>query len=53
MKHLILVLSDDVKYLGFDLIVISLVDWEVGNERVKIKSMLSCGQVQMLIRNIQ
>ena len=51
MKHLILVLSDDVKYLGFDLIVISLGDWDVGYARVKINTMLSCGQVQMLIQN--
>ena len=51
MKHLILVLSDDVKYLGFDLIVISLGDWDVGYARVKIKTILSCGQVQMLIQN--
>ena len=51
MKHLILALSDDVKYLGLDLIVISLGDWDVGYSRVKINTMLSCGQVQMLIQN--
>ena len=37
--------------LGFDLIVISLVDWDVGYARIKIKTMLSCGQVKMLIQN--
>ena len=51
MKHLILALSDGVKYLCFDLIVISLVDWDVGYARIKIKTMLSCGQVKMLIQN--
>ena len=51
MKHLILAISDDLKFLGFDLIVISLGDWDVGYARVKIKTMLSCGQVQMLIQN--
>ena len=50
MKHLILVLSDDVKYLGFDLIVISLGDWDVGYARVKIKAMLSCDKVQLYIQ---
>ena len=33
-------------HTGYDLIVISLVDWEVGNEKFKIKSTLGCGQVQ-------
>ena len=33
-------------HMGYDLIVISLVDWEVGNEKFKIKSTLGCGQVQ-------
>ena len=39
-------------HTGYDLIVISLVDWEVGNEKFKIKSTLGCGCGQVQFKTI-